>query len=171
MATRLFCLIIVGCMSFVAAADETPQIQVLLSIKVSEKGSNGKSVRVFCDPTIVTSTGKPFSFVAGGTLKPRTGGDELAFGTRVNGTMTGVPDGKIRLAAKVELGNIIAPDVDQETDITRTETLDIRTVLRLGQPKRFEYSDSKWCEVRIEPVSAGKLPIASSATSIGTAPK
>ena len=169
MMTRLLCPIILVCMSLVATAEETHSVQMMLSFNVCEKTAGGKQTEA--RPTLVAPTGKPFSMVVGGTRKQKTGGEDLYGGTRVSGTMTEAPDGRIRLSAKIELGSIVSPPDDQDTDFARTESLDIRTVLRPGQTKRFEYSDSKWCEIRVERVSAGELPIASSAPSTGPAPK
>jgi hypothetical protein len=163
MVARSLCPIIVVGMSLVATAEETPSVPMILSFKICEKSTDGKGLDFLARPTLMELMGKPFSWVVGQSLKPKDGGEELYGGTRISGTMAQAADGRIRLSAKIELGSIVSPPDDRDTDFARTESLDIRTVLRPGQTKRFEYSDSKWCEIRVEPVSANELPGASSA--------
>ena len=59
--------------------------------------------------------------------------------------------GTVQLALKIRIDVAISQDDDPETDLVRTETFDIRTVLRPGETKRLKVSASQWCEVRVDP--------------------
>ncbi len=137
-------------LSNTSAAPGDPGAGMMLSIKLLENATADSKARILAEPSIVTTIGRSFHFVAGGTLKPKTGGGELEIGTRISGTIERSPDGAVHVALKIRVGERVSQAGDPDTDLVRTETLDLRTVLRPGVTKRIKYSQSQSCEVRVD---------------------
>lgn len=136
-----------------AHAQSNPQIMV--SVRMCEKGKGESPPKVLAEPVIVAMPGRPFSFKAVAPLSPTIGDGDLDLGTRVNGKMVDPGDGSIQLDLKIAVSNRVPQASDAQTELVRTETLEIRTVLRPGKAKRFDYSDSRWCELRLDPPESG----------------
>lgn len=155
MARCTLCAIAIACIVALAhsvSAQNNTNGQMVISINVCEKTADGSKPRILAEPTIATVPGRAFSFVSGGSVKTRAVGDELDIGTRVTGKLKRTPTGTVQLALKVSVGFAVSQDDDPETDLVKTETLDIRTVVRAGETKRFKCSATHWCDVRVDPV-------------------
>lgn len=126
--------------------------QMVVSIRVCEKTLDGSKPKILAEPTIAAVPGRAFSFVSGGSVKTRAVGDDLDIGTRVTGKFNFTGTGRVQLALKVSVGFVISQDDDLETDLVKTETLDIRTVVRVGETKRFKCSATQSCDVRVDPI-------------------
>lgn len=154
MATRTLCSVLMFCMLALAVsvlADDNPNAQMVFTIKVWE-AAEGSKQKILAEPTFATIPQRPFSFVSGGSVRPKTGDGDLDIGTRVTGNFERTRAGTVQLVLKMCIGEEISQDDDPESNLVRTETLDIRTILRPDETKRLKVSDSKWCEVRVDPV-------------------
>jgi hypothetical protein len=152
MLSRLLCTVLVAgitVLSGFANADGSSDAAVVLEIRVCEKESRDSKVKILAEPTIAATIGRPFSFKSGGSAKSKTSDREFDVGTQLNGKVERTQAGGVQLDLRISIGSILSPADDQETDLVRTESLDIRTVLRPGEVKRLKYSDSQWCEVRV----------------------
>ncbi len=153
MAARLLLAMIVAGLPIAVTANDSPGRQVLLSIKVFEQPTRSKPGTALTNSTIVSIIGRPFSVNAGGgTIKPKSSDDDLFFGTRSSGVVDEAPDGKFRIAVKVELGKIISQPDDTETGVVQTDALEVRTIVRAGEIKRIKVSPTRWCELSAEEV-------------------
>ncbi len=155
MARRcLYVVLVFGMAAFAysVSAQVNSNAQRVISIKVCETASKGSKQKVLAEPTIVAVPGAPFLFESGGSAKTKAGDDDLDIGTRVTGSFEHMHTGTVQLSLKISIGATVSQDDDPRTDLVKTETLDIRTVLRPGETKRLKCSPSQWCEVRIDPV-------------------
>jgi len=155
MARRSLCTVLMfgmAALAYSVSAQDNSNTQMVISIKVCEKAVEGSKQKILAEPTIATVPGRPFSFESGGKVKPKTGDGDLDIGTRVTGNFERTRTGTVQLALKIRIGFAVSQDEDPKTDLVRTETLDIRTVLRPGETKRLKSSASQWCEVRVDAV-------------------
>jgi len=157
MARRFLYVAVVVCVatfaySPMAFAQDNSNGQLVISIKAYETADEGPQQKVLAEPTLVTIPGRPFSYNTGGTLKTKTGDEDLSIGTRVTGTLTRTRTGTVQVALKVSIGDSVSQDDDPETDMVKTEIIDIRTIVKMGEVKRLKWSASRWCEVRVDSV-------------------
>ena len=145
----IFC---VAALSYSVSAQDNSNVQMVISIKVCDKAVQGSKPRILAEPTIATIPGCAFSFESGGSVKANAGDDDFDIGTRVNGKFERTGTGTVRLALKIRIGLIVPQEDDPKTELVRTETVEIRTVLRPGETKRLTCSASQWCEVTVDPV-------------------
>ena len=155
MAKRYLCAMLAfgtAAFAYSVSAQVNSNAQMVISIKVCEISGDESDRKILAEPTIATIPGRPFSFVSGGKVKSQTGDGDLEIGTRLTGNFERNLNGMVQLALKISVGKSVVQTSDPNSDLVKTETFDIRTVLRPSESKRLKCSDSQWCEVRIDPV-------------------
>ncbi|HWL09519.1 MAG TPA: hypothetical protein VNQ76_14010 [Planctomicrobium sp.] len=134
-----------------AWAQEASSPQLQLSIKIYELGNEDSQQRVFAEPLLVTPAGRPFSLDAGGIVKTDSG-DDLKIGIQVTGKLERPRADLVSIAIKAGVGTQIIQDNDPKTVLVKTDTFDIRAVVRLGETKRFRFSEIQCCEICVDSV-------------------
>lgn len=130
------------------AADTTETSQTFLEIKVCQQEPDDNSVLVRANQTLAVNMDRPFQFNAGGTIKPKHTKDEIPIGTRINGKLQSQRSGACELALTIQIAE--QRDVaDEEMDLVQSETIDLRTVIAVGQTKRVVYSVGKSIEITL----------------------
>lgn len=144
-----FCM---ATLSHSVLAEDDSNTHVVISINVCEKNLERSRPKILAELTIATVPGQAFSFESGGSVKANSGEDDFDIGTRVNGNFERNGTGTVRLALKIRIGSTVLQKHELETELFRTETVEIRTVLRPGETKCFDCSASQSCEVTVEPL-------------------
>ena len=166
MAARFICAIICAGTTVVTSAQEIgdkppvsyefrskPGAQVIISAKLYENDTQSKQTKILSEPSVVAMVGRPFSVASGGeVIGSKPGDDDLRAGPHTSGRVSDTGGGAFRLAIKLELGSVVPVKGDADTNIVRTDSVDIRTALRPKETKKFKISDTRWCEVRVDPV-------------------
>lgn len=137
-------------LTYLWAEQSKPEEQFVVSIRLLDKSRSDGKVRVLAEPRVATPIGSPFSTMQGQRFKSRTGGADLESGERVSGKLTQLPDGRLHLAITLGRGTHVALPVDADTDLVRTDSLDIQCVLQPGVVKRIDCTNSQTCELRLE---------------------
>lgn len=156
MCRHLLCVALIVCItafSYAASGQDKSGTQMILSIKISDKAPEAARLKIVAEPTIATTVGRAFSYESGGTVKPKTGDGNLEIGTRVTGKLERTGNGAVQLALKIRIGAAISQENDPNTDLVRTEAIEIRTVIRPGETKRFNCSANQWCEISVDDVN------------------
>lgn len=160
MTLRLLCpflAIVLAAVSHSASAQNNPT-QLILSIKLCETSSEGAKSKTLAEPSIVATSGRAFSFRSGGSAKPNIGDGDFDIGTNITGKFELTAAGAAQLILKIRVATAIAQEENPKagdaarSDIVRTEILEIRTLLKPGEARRFDCSDHQWCELRVDPV-------------------
>ncbi len=146
------CIVCVAAFSRAVFAEDNAGRQLLLTISIGEETSEADRPKILAEPSIATIAGRPFSFVSGGTVKPKTGEGDLEIGTRITGNLKRLQNGMVEVTLKTRVGNTVTQEDNPDTDLVRTEIVEIRTVMRLGETKRLNCSSSQWCTIRVEGV-------------------
>ncbi|MFO0914069.1 MAG: hypothetical protein U0795_14010 [Pirellulales bacterium] len=145
------------------AAEPTGE-PLVISIRVYDVIGEGdkEQKKVLAEPTIATVPGRPFTMRAGGTVQPKSFGEELEVGMRVTGKLEPAADGTVRVALAIRVSQTVEQAVDgeadtepkiepnAETDVVKTDELVLRTVMKTGELRRFSCAGNRWCEVRVE---------------------
>jgi len=158
MHKRTLTAVILACMTSIPQhtnAQVNSSKQIAISIKLCEKATESSPKRILADPTIVATVGRTFTMHSGGTVKPRVGEGELEFGTQVTGRLNQSGDHMMQVDLKISVGT--HKQSDAKTDVVLAETLEIRTILKPETTKRLDYSQLRWCELRIEEVDIPPL--------------
>jgi len=137
-------------LTYLWAERPEPEEQMILSIRLLDKPRSDGKVRVLAQPRVATPIGSPFSTMQGYKVKSRTGGADLEFGERVTGRLTQLPDGRVHLAITLSRGSHVNPPGNADTDLVRTEALEIQCFLQPGVVKRIDCTNSQTCELRLE---------------------
>ncbi len=156
MCRHLFCVALIVCInafSYAAFGQDKSGTQIILSIKISEKTPEAARLKILAEPIIATTAGRAFSYESGGTVKPKTGEGDLEIGTCVTGKWERTGNGAVQLALKISIGATVSQEDDPNTDLVRTETVEIRTFIRPGTTKRFNCSANQWCEISVDDVN------------------
>lgn len=142
--------------SVVAAADTEPSRQVILKITLSESESRSVENRVLAEPTIAVMLGRPFSFRSGGELSSSSsnGEDAIEIGTRVRGTVKKHDGDSLLVALQLAVGHAVMDACDPETTLAKTETLDLRTSMIIGQEKEFYCGRSQVLKIHVQSIPA-----------------
>lgn len=148
-AALVFAGIAISC--FAWAQDASPP-QLQLSIKIYELGNEDSQQKIFADPLLVTPAGRPFSLDAGGMIKSTVGHEDLRTGIHVTGKLERPHAGKVPIAIKASVGFPVMLNNDPQTVLVKTDTFDIRGVVKLGEAKRFKFSDRQYCEICVDAV-------------------
>lgn len=126
------------------------------SIKLLEQ-SQSETVKQLVDSSVeVTPEGKIYSF-SGGTVSGFQGERDLQFGVLIDGSIKPTQDGKFRLMLKLrvtervhQLTNRAEAERTAETQLTKTEAVEIRTFLVKGKTKRLSCGGRQSLELRLE---------------------
>tara|TARA_R110002111_G_scaffold255157_1_gene321245 strand:- start:30492 stop:30941 length:450 start_codon:yes stop_codon:yes gene_type:complete len=117
-----------------------------LTVKLYEQGEQKK---VLAENTLqVPQTGELSDF-SGGTPPSVQGEAALKVGVRVTGAIKPADQGRFRIALKLQVGSRVESP-DPETQVVRTETVEIRSDLKTGVTKRFHCGGQQWLELRLE---------------------
>ena len=123
--------------------------QLLIEIKLFEQKTPEAAEKVYANPTLVATVGRPFRFHSGGAVRSKHGGEDLEIGTRVRGKVARAADNELKLLLTVSVGNVCSVPGD-DADVVRTETLDIRTKMASQETKKFRFSEIGWCSISVE---------------------
>lgn len=148
-AVLTLCMVALSCSVW---AQDNSSRQMVISIKLCERAAEGSKPKVVAEPTIATVPGRAFLFETGGSVKDHAGDDGFDIGTRVNGTFERTGTGTVRLALEIRIGSTVPQACDPQTELFRTETVEIRTLLHPGQTKRLHFSAFQWCDVTVDHV-------------------
>jgi len=146
---------IIVCFSVCAYAitpQRTAEEQVLISVKVCKQDGADSEVRILAHPKVAAIVGKSFQFKAGGKLEARPGEDELNFGTSLSVKVQSTSTDAVQLALKIDVGSLVSIRDDADSAMVITETLEIRTSVKLGEVKRLHCTNLHWCEITVTSV-------------------
>ncbi len=137
----IFCGIAVGA-DVLAPPPDLPQ----LSIRYLNETDK---TQVLANHTLTTSAEGKIDFNSGGELPHQDDEPTLCFGTRINGELTPIDRQSYRLSITMELGNPVVSE-DSTTQIVRSETLAIRTLLAPGKDTRIHCGGNRWIELHVD---------------------
>lgn len=77
----------------------------------------------------------------------------IEFGTRLRGTVNEHEGDSLLVAIKLAVGHPVMDACSPDVDLVRTETLDLRTTMIVGQKKRIDCGHSKLLEIHLKPIA------------------
>lgn len=133
--------------SSAAPAKTTPPI--MLTVRFGD----ADGPRTLADPTVAVEPGKPFLYLSGGERNSRFGEGRLEFGTRMTGQIDLQGDNQYLVAFELKCGSLISREDDPtnaQGEVIHAESIEIRTLMKVGQKLSFRCSGLKRCDVRLE---------------------
>lgn len=117
-----------------------------ITVKFVEQGTQKK---VLAETALQVSQNGLLNSTSGGELPPVQGEAGLEFGVQVTGTIKPAAKDRFRIALKLQVGNRIESP-DSETQVVRTQTVEIRSDLKTGVTKRIHCGGKQWLELKLE---------------------
>ncbi|HAH43296.1 hypothetical protein [Gimesia sp.] len=117
-----------------------------LSVRLYEQNERPKGLAEF---TILFADNEEIHYLAGGELPAAQGETPLEFGVKLTGKLKPLKQKRFRAALKLEVGERV-DSADPQTQLVRTETLEIRSNLERGVKKRIHCGGKQWLELLLE---------------------
>ncbi len=130
-----------------APAKTTPPI--MLTVRFGD----ADGPRTLADPTVAVELGKPFLYLSGGERNSRFGEGRLESGTRMTGRIDPQGDDQYLVAMELKCGSLISRQDDPtnaQGEVVYSESIEIRTLMKMGQKLSFPCSGLNRCDVRLE---------------------
>lgn len=120
--------------------------QQFLTVKLVEQKEQKK---VLAETTLQVPQSGVLNDYSGGELPPVQGEAGLEFGVQVTGTIKPAANDRFRIALKLQVGNRVESS-DSETQVVRTQTVEIRSDLKSGVIKLIHCGGQQWLELCLE---------------------
>ena len=148
MPVRLGFLLLTALCGIAVGADVlTPPSDIpQITIRYLDEANKSK---VLANYTLTASTEGKVDFNSGGELPSRDNESTLHFGTRISGKLISIDRQSYRLSITMELANLVVSE-DSATQIVRSESLAIRTVLATGEDTRIHCGGNRWIELHVD---------------------
>lgn len=117
-----------------------------LTVKLVEQETQKK---VLAESTLQVPRNGVLDSRSGGALPPVHGEAGLEFGVQISGKIKPVAKSQFRIALKLQMGNRLESP-DSETQVVRTQTVEIRSDLKTGELKRIHCGGQQWLELNLE---------------------
>ena len=91
-----------------------------------------------------------FRSISGGESTSRVGGKNLESGVRLTGRIDRDEEGGAVIEFVLASGSPIAQEKEVLGDVVRTEGIEIRTKMKVGERCRLWCGGERWCDVRLE---------------------
>ncbi|MCA9014073.1 MAG: hypothetical protein KDA77_01965 [Planctomycetaceae bacterium] len=117
-----------------------------LTVSLVEQGTQKK---VLAETALQVPPDRVLNSFSGGELPPIQGEAGLEFGVQVSGKIKPVAKSQFRIALKLQVGNRVESP-DSETQVVRTQTVEIRSDLTTDVTKRIHCGGQQWLELRLE---------------------
>ncbi|QDT30732.1 hypothetical protein [Gimesia panareensis] len=148
MLIRIACLMSLFLTGF-AVADTCDPVPAAGPRFVSVKLCQQEPAKVLAECTVQTTAAGKFDSRSGGTLPVVQGAPALSVGVRAAGTITPADRQQFHVALQLQVGNRVSSG-SAKTQVVRTETVEIRSLLQTGKTKRFPCGAGQLLELRLE---------------------
>lgn len=123
------------------------ELSVLITAHLLEQRPGVKNPIKMGEMTVIASEGR-FSYMSGGEIPSKLSQDKLQFGTIAKGTVTRQKNSRFMLDMTYSLGE--QPPQPEETELVTSQTLRLRTLFKDGETKKFRFSKSQSCEIKLQ---------------------
>ncbi|MCA9004633.1 MAG: hypothetical protein KDA70_05110 [Planctomycetaceae bacterium] len=117
-----------------------------LTVRLLEQNERPKEL---AELTILFTDNEEFHSLSGGELPAVQGEPPLEFGVKLTGKLKSLDQKRFRAVLKLEVGNHVYSE-EPQTQLVRTETIEIRSDLVNGVKKRIHCGGQQWLELLIE---------------------
>ena len=123
------------------------------SITLTVRYGDPDESTTLADLSVLVEPGEPFLSISGGEMSSRFGEGRLEYGTRMKGRIDPQGDDQYVVAFDLKCGSLIHREEDPanaQAEIVRTESVEIRTTMKIGEKRSFSCSGLKRCDLRLE---------------------
>lgn len=117
-----------------------------LTVRLYEQNEQPKEL---AELTILFADNEEIHSLSGGELPAAKGENPLEFGVKLTGRLKPLEQKRFRAALKLEVGERVISD-DPQTQLVRTQTIEIRSDLERGVKKRIHCGGQQWLEILLE---------------------
>ncbi len=117
-----------------------------LSIRYVDEGEKTK---VLAEQTLQLGNNGTIDFTAGGETIPHDDESALRVGTQITGNLTSIENDLYRASITLTLGNQVEC-INAETQIVRSERLELRTELEVGRETKIPCGGNRWIQLRVD---------------------